>query len=143
MKLDYRFWIKAILITIVCLSMPFMAPAAIDLILLADLMGLEALLLFLIYQARHVFNIALIKLSEWRIHLACMLLLVGGLYCMEPHVVLAHLGASVIFLTATTSVLCALLFAWLLWIPPMLLSRSSVSPMTFSGTSSCTFTKSS
>ena len=120
-RLNRAFWIKLILILGALSFMPFVAPLAIELVLLADILGLEALLLFLIYQARQGLSALLATLVAWRLHIACTVLLLGSLYFLEPQIALVHLSGSLLILAFGVSCL-AVASATLLWLPPLLLS---------------------
>lgn len=120
-RLNRAFWIKLTLILGALSFMPFVAPLALELVLLTDILGLEALLLSLIYQARHGLSALLTTLVKWRLHLACTVLLLGSLYFLEPQVALVHLSASILTLAFGFSCL-TVASATLLWLPPLLLS---------------------
>lgn len=124
-KPRHPFWIKLTLAITVLILMPFAAPLLLDLILLADILGLEALILFLLYQARHqTGHLQYLLQLWWRGLLAALgasLLVLGSLYMLQPHVVVAHLGGSFLLLTFA----CSATAAVLLWLPPLLLSRDA------------------
>ncbi len=111
--------IKILLIVLVFAAFPFAAPAAIEFILMVDLLGVEALLLFLLYQGRQGIILLMHRLGAWWFHVCCTFALIAALYCLEPSVALLHLSGSVLLFLLASS----LLFALLLWIPPILLSR--------------------
>jgi|GEM_PF-5292064 len=112
------FWIKALLILAILIAMPYAAPQAIELVLMLDLMGLEAILLYFLYQGRHAAYAVLEKAWEFRAQILTVALLLGGFYLLEPDVLLAHLSGSIVLLTLGGS----LFTVALLWLPPLLLS---------------------
>jgi len=126
-RFDRSFVIKATLIMALLMTLPSITPMAIEFVVLVDLMGLEALILFLLYQGRQSLTALAGKAAQWRAHLGCTLLLLAGLYFLEPHIALAHLGGSAILLMFASSAVLALL----LWIPPLLLSRTPVQALAY------------
>lgn len=64
-------------------------------------MGLEALLLFLIYQSRHLLVALGTRLAEWRTHVATVTLLLASAYIFQPKVFFGRaVGSSLILLFA-------------------------------------------
>lgn len=117
-RFDRYFIIKATLIMAVLIVMPSITPVAIEFVVLLDLMGLEALILLLLYQGRHLLTALAVKATQWQSHVGYTLLLIAGLYVFESHIAMVHLGGSAILLLFASSAV----LAFLLWVPPLLLS---------------------
>jgi len=85
---------------------------------MADIMGLEALILFLIFQSKNLITPLLAKLNSWKHHIAATILLLAGLYFMQPDIFLIHaMGSSFLLLFTCSSAL-----ALAIWLPPFYLS---------------------
>lgn len=119
-KLHKNTLIKLAIIAAVFIIAPFAAPFALEFVLMADLLGLEALLLFLLLQSRHLLNTVMSRLSTWIDDVLASLTLLTSLYIFQPKIFVPHaIGSSAIVLFA-----CSLSFALALWIPPLLLSSN-------------------
>jgi len=85
---------------------------------MADIMGLEALVLLLIYQSRHSIHLLLGRFAEWRKPIAATIVLLANAYVFQPRVFLSHAaGSSLIFVFA-----CSVLMALALWVPAIYFS---------------------
>lgn len=122
-KFDRSVLIKLAIILAISLIAPFAIPFSVEFVLMTDIMGLEALILFLLFQSKHMITPLLAKLDEWKNHIGVTVLLLLGLYFMQPDIFLAHALGSTILLMFTCSV--ALAFAF--WLPSLYLSLSSES----------------
>lgn len=102
---------------------PYAVPFSIEFILMADVLGLEALILFLMFQSRLVLNALRARLIVWFEHMTATVLLLAGLYIFQPGVLISHVaGSSMILFLA-----CSILMALALWIPALYLSSSGYS----------------
>lgn len=118
MKLERSIIIKLAVIATLLIIAPYIVPFVFELVLLADFMGLEALVLFLIYQSRHALMALTRKWAEFAESVGATIVLLGGLYVMQPKVLASHVaGSSFILFFA-----CSLVLALALWIPAIYLS---------------------
>jgi len=122
-KWDKSLVIKLLTIGLLLLVAPFVVPFTIELILMADILGLEALILFLIYQSRHAFVALRARLLALREHVTATILLLAGLYIFQPKIIFSHTaGSSLILIFACSAVLAATL-----WLPAFYLSAGGFS----------------
>ncbi len=120
MKLDKPLLIKLVIIAALLVIAPYVVPVAFELVLFADIMGLEALLLFLLFQSRNGLVALGIKLSEFARHVTLTISMLAGLYMFQPKVCVGHIaGSSIILIFA-----CSLFLALALWVPAIYLSTS-------------------
>ena len=99
---------------------PHAIPFSIELVLMADIMGLEALVLLLIYQSRHSLTTLLATFAEWRTHVATTIILLASAYLFQPKIFLSHAaGSSLLLLFA-----CSVAMALALWVPVIYLSSA-------------------
>lgn len=124
-RLNKSVLIKLAIICAVFMVAPFAVPMSVELVLMMDIMGLEALILFLILQSKHLATPFLTKLYAWRNHLGATLVLLLGMYFMQPDIFLVHALASAILLILT----CSIAIAIAIWLPSFYISstRSSQS----------------
>jgi hypothetical protein len=122
-KFDRSVLVKLAIILVIFLIAPYAVPFSIEFVLMADILGLEALILFLFFQSKHLVAPLLARLHTWKNHLAATLLLLLGLYMMQPDILLAHALGSAFLLMLT----CSVAFALAIWLPSFLLSLSSES----------------
>lgn len=115
--------IKLAIILAIFLIAPFAIPFSVEFVLMADIVGLEALILFLLFQSKQMIMPLLAKLDEWKNHVGVTVLLLLGLYFMQPDIFFAHALGSTVLLMFTCSV--ALAFAF--WLPSLYLSLGSES----------------
>jgi hypothetical protein len=117
-KIEKSVLIKLLIIGALIIIAPYAVPFSIEFVLMADIMGLEALILFLIYQARHVIAVLITRLAGWRSHVAMTILLLASAYIFQPKVLISHAaGSSLILLFA-----CSVTLALALWVPAIYLS---------------------
>jgi hypothetical protein len=102
---------------------PFAVPMSIELVLMADIMGLEALILFLIFQSKHLATPLVAKLHAWKDHLGATIVLLMGLYFMQPDIFLVHALGSAMLVILT----CSVAFSIAIWLPSFYLSSTRVS----------------
>ena len=112
-NLNHPVLIKIALFAAVLFVAPFIAPLALEIILMADLMGIEALILTLIYNSRHVFIALISKLSEFKATILGVTILIVGLYIFQPEIFISHAVGSGLILVLVSSILLALT----LWVP--------------------------
>ena len=112
-KLNQPIFIKIVLFAAVLLVAPFIAPLALEIILMADLMGLEALILYFIYNARYAFIEFVSKLSKFKATILGVTIVIAGLYMFQPEIFISHAVGSGMILILVSSVLLALT----LWVP--------------------------
>ena len=115
--------IKLAIICAVFMVAPFAVPMSVEFVLMADIMGLEALILFLIFQSKHLATPLVAKLSAWRNHLGATLALLMGLYFMQPDIFLVHALGSAIIVILT----CSVVFAIAIWLPSFYFSSARAS----------------
>ena len=120
LKLEKSVLLKLLIIAAVFLIAPHAVPLSMEFVLMADILGLEAFLLFLLYQFRHVFAALVAKFAEWQNHIATTALLLASVYVFQPRIFFGHvLGSSFILLLA-----CSVAMAFALWVPAIYLSSS-------------------
>tara|TARA_R110001592_G_scaffold24525_1_gene94381 strand:+ start:75 stop:452 length:378 start_codon:yes stop_codon:yes gene_type:complete len=125
MKFDFdrNAKIKILLIVAVVIAAPYFAPFAIDFIILADFMGLEALLIFLFAYARPAFIKIQSRFSEFNSSITATALLVAELHIFKPRIYVAHASASAVLAIFA----CSIFFACVVWLPVMMMSMSHIS----------------
>lgn len=110
--------IKLALILALLVIAPFLVPFTLEFIIVADLMGLEALIVFLLAYGKTILNTMQLKLHQFGVHLAQTMKLVAELYLFKPKIYLSHATASSVVMLCASSVV----LACALWLPVMLLS---------------------
>ncbi|GJM12651.1 MAG: hypothetical protein DHS20C12_10540 [Pseudohongiella sp.] len=119
-KLEKPVLIKLLIIAAIFLIAPYAVPFSFEFVLMADIMGLEALILFLIFHFRHALSALLARSAEWRSQITASVLLLANLYIFQPRVFVSHAaGSSFILLFA-----CSLFLALALWVPAIFLSSA-------------------
>lgn len=120
MKFDFdrNTKIKILLIVALVIAAPYFAPFAIDFIILADFMGLEALLVFLFAYARPAVVAIQSRFSEFKRNTTATILLLADLYIFKPRVYATHATASAVLAVFA----CSIFFACIVWLPAMTLS---------------------
>jgi hypothetical protein len=117
-KLEKSVVIKLTIIAMLVIAAPFLIPFVTEFLVFADLMGLEALILFLAYQARHAFAETTPRVRVATAHLTKTLVYLSTVYVMQPRVFLTHsIASSVIIIFA-----CSAFLALAIWLPPLYLS---------------------
>lgn len=121
LKCEKSVVIKLAILSILIIAAPFIVPFVVEFLVMADLMGLEALILFLIYHARHAIAETLYRLRMATTHIAVTVLMLAPIYVMQPKVFLSHgIASSIIMVFA-----CSALLALAIWLPPLYLSLYS------------------
>ena len=115
--------IKIFLIVAVIVAAPYFAPFAIDFIILADFMGLEALLVFLFAYSRPVFLAIHSRFAEFRSSIAATASLVAQLYIFKPRIYVPHAAASAVLMVFA----CSFFLACVVWLPAMMMSMRHLS----------------
>jgi len=115
--------IKIVLIVAVAVLAPYFAPFAIDFIILADFMGLEALLVFLFTCSRSGMTVLQSRIAEFKVSIAATLMLVVALPVFTPRIYLTHATAS----TLLAVFACSVLLACAVWVPAMMMSMRYMS----------------
>ena len=125
MKIDFSWstWVKVGILVTALIAAPYFIPFALEFVIVADLMGLEALVVFLAASGKYWWRTILLKLSVIGQNLAETAVLVAELYLFKPRVVLLHTTASGLCLILASSMILCLA----VWIPPMIISAQLVS----------------
>ena len=124
MKNNFR-WptlVKIGIVVAVLLLAPYFAPFALEFVLVADFMGLEALIVFLAASGKYWWRIISLRLSSLAQHIGETAALVAELYLFKPRVYLSHATVSGLCLVLAGSVIlfCAV------WIPPIIMSSQLI-----------------
>ncbi len=117
-NLDKKMVIKISILVAILLAAPFLVPFTFELVITADLLGLEALVVFLLYQSRNVLLGASAKYAELKDNARVTLILLASMYLFQPKVYLGHAAGSGLILIMT----CSALLAFALWMPAIYLS---------------------
>lgn len=94
------------------------APFAIEIVFLADMVGVEFAILFAVFYLKDIVNRLIEKWLELKESLKGFIRLLTELYVFRPRIYFSHLAASTTLLLLTSSVF----FACLIWLPPVYLS---------------------
>lgn len=124
MKMSFR-WptlVKIGIVVAVLVVAPYFVPFALEFVLVADFMGLEALIAFLAASGKYWWRILSLRLSALSQHMSETAALVAKLYLFKPRVYLSHATASGLCLVLASSVI---LFC-VVWIPPMIMSSQII-----------------
>ncbi|MDO8271428.1 MAG: hypothetical protein Q7U82_05825 [Gammaproteobacteria bacterium] len=123
MKFDRNAKIKILLIVALIIAAPYFAPFAIDFIIVADFMGLEALLIFLLVYSKSAFLVVQSRLLEFKSSIAATALLVAALPLFTPRIYITHATAS----TVLAIFACSIFLACVVWLPVMMMSMRYIS----------------
>ncbi|MCP5357599.1 MAG: hypothetical protein H7A06_05615 [Pseudomonadales bacterium] len=123
LNLDRNARIKILLIVFLLIAAPYFAPFAIDFIILADFMGLEALLVLAFAYSKSVSSFVALYFGDVMANMKSTLRLVVELPVFRPRVYLAHATLSSVIVVIT----CSLFLACLVWLPPVMMSMSYLS----------------
>lgn len=123
MKFDRNAKIKILLIVALIIAAPYFAPFAIDFIVVADFMGLEALLVFLLVYSKSAFLAVQSRLLEFKSSIAATALLVAALPLFTPRIYITHATAS----TVLAVFACSIFLACVVWLPVMMMSMRYIS----------------
>ncbi|MDX1490743.1 MAG: hypothetical protein R3332_05615 [Pseudohongiellaceae bacterium] len=121
-KLEKPVIIKLLIIGLLFLAAPYLVPMAAEFVIMADIMGLEALVLFLVYQARHALAAAKYRVSLATSNITLTIAALAQAYAFQPKVFLSHSLGSALIITLGLSLL--LVFA--LWLPPLYFSLNAI-----------------
>jgi hypothetical protein len=125
MKINFSWptWVKIGILVPVLLAAPYFIPFALEIVIVVDLMGLEALVVFLAASGKYWWRAISLKFLAFGRNLAETAALVVELYVFKPRVVLLHTTASSLCLILASSVILCLA----VWIPPMIISAQLIS----------------
>jgi hypothetical protein len=125
MKFDFdrNAKIKILLIVALIIAAPYFAPFAIDFIILADFMGLEALLVFLFAYARPAFLAIQVRILDLKTSISATALLVAQLHICKPRIYISHASASAVLAVFA----CSIFLACVVWLPVMVMSMRYIS----------------
>lgn len=120
MKLNFKksTLVKLGLILALLAVAPFLVPFTLEFIIVADLMGLEALIVFLFVYAKSVVNLLRFKLQRIAQHVGDTVRLLSDLYMFKPKIYLSHATASSLVIVFASSVM----LACVVWLPVMMAS---------------------
>lgn len=120
MKFEFRksTLIKFALILVILALAPFALPFTLEFIIVADLMGLEALIVFLLSYAKSTLGSLRARTDEACRNVTRTLGLVAELYIFKPKVYIGHATVSSVVIICASSVL----LACTVWLPVMLAS---------------------
>ncbi|PCH58266.1 MAG: hypothetical protein COC19_08620 [SAR86 cluster bacterium] len=118
MQLNKSFLIKVSVIAVLLLLAPFSVPFALELVIFADFMGLEILVVLVALQFKPLIRIVQQLGREFFQHFVACCALLAELFLFEPKVLISHGGASSILLLVAGSSL----FACLIWLPAIAIS---------------------
>jgi len=122
-KFDRNAKIKIFLIVVVIIAAPYFAPFAIDFIILADLMGLEALLVFLFAYSRPALSAIQSRILDLKISISATAALVAQLHIFKPRIYVSHASASAVLAVCA----CSIFLACVVWLPVMVMSMRYIS----------------
>ena len=97
---------------------PYLVPFTLEFVIVADLMGLEALIVFLLAYGKSIINSVQVRLVEFRSHIAQTAQLVAELYMFKPSIFLGHATVSSMAIVLA----CSVMLACAAWLPVMLMS---------------------
>lgn len=115
--------IKILLIFVVIVTAPYFAPFAIDFIILADFMGLEALLVLLFAYSKSIIGLVSARLAEVRRDAAATARLIVELPLFSPRIYFTHATASSVLAVLA----CSVFLACVVWVPVMVASMRYIS----------------
>jgi hypothetical protein len=101
---------------------PYLVPFTLEFIIVADLMGLEALIVFLFAYGKSTINSVQVRLVQFKSHIAQTALLVAELYMFKPSILLGHATVSGMAIVLA----CSVMLACAVWLPVMLMSAGSM-----------------
>ena len=122
MKFDFKLDRK-MLIRIACLGLLLaVMPFSMELILLADIGGLDFALTFFMLYLGAVHNAVLEKWSNFKRGCTEFIVFASQLYMFKPKIFVPHVAASGIVLAIT----CSMFLAFLFWVPLMYVSSGFI-----------------
>ena len=125
MKFDFKksTLIKLVLVLGLLAVAPFLVPFTIEFIIIADLMGLEALIVFLLAYGKSIIGTVHVRALQVRLHICSTALLIAELYMFKPRIYLSHATISSLVMIFTSSVV----LACIVWLPVMFVSAGYIS----------------
>lgn len=118
LKLDKPLLIKLLIIGVLLIVAPFVLPFTLELVLMADMLGLEALLLFLLIQSRSALNALQGRVRLIGANVLQTAVLLADVYMFQPKPFISHATGSSLLLIFS----CSSLLAVVLWLPAVYLS---------------------
>ncbi|MDP2285223.1 MAG: hypothetical protein Q8L06_13870, partial [Pseudohongiella sp.] len=100
----------------------FIVPFTLEFIIVADLMGLEALIVFLLAYGKSIIGSIYMRLSEMRSNVGQTVLLIAELYMFKPKIYLGHATVSSLVLVFASSIM----LACIVWLPVMYMSAGYI-----------------
>ncbi|MDO9475124.1 MAG: hypothetical protein Q7L07_00335 [Pseudohongiella sp.] len=124
MKIEFKksTLIKLGLILVLIVVAPFIVPFTLEFIIVADLMGLEALIVFLLAYGKSIIGSIYMRLSEMRSNVGQTVLLIAELYMFKPKIYLGHATVSSLVLVFASSIM----LACIVWLPVMYMSAGYI-----------------
>ena len=117
-KLDRKTLIKIACLILLLAVMPF----SMELILLADIGGLDFALTFFMLYLSAMHNAVLEKWADFKKGCAEFIVFASQLYMFKPKIFVPHIAASGIVLAVT----CSMVLACLFWVPLMYVSSGFI-----------------
>ena len=117
-KLDRKTLIKLACLVLLLAVMPF----SMELILLADIGGLDFALTFFMLYLGSMHNTVLEKWSNFKRGCAEFIVFAAQLYMFKPKIFVPHVAVSGVVLSVT----CSMILACLFWIPLMYVSSGFI-----------------
>ena len=102
---------------------PYVAPFAIDFVILADLAGLEALILIVFAFSKASFFTLQMRMQQTRQDIAGVIWLLARLPVFQTRVYLGHATMS----SALLVICCSVALACVVWLPVLVFSAQSIS----------------
>jgi len=124
MKIGFN-WATMVKVGIIVAALviaPYFMPFALEFVLLADFMGLEALIVFLAISGKSMWRHLAFRFKALAQHIAETAILVAELYLFTPRVYLSHATASSLCLVLASS----LILCCAVWIPPIIMSSQLI-----------------
>ena len=120
MKLNFRksTLIKFGLILALLVVAPFVVPFTLEFILMADLMGLEALIVFLLASGKSMWTTLRNRIDMHLLHITETVALLSEVFIFKPKIFVGHATVSSLFFICASSVL----LACAVWMPVILAS---------------------
>lgn len=122
LKLSASAATKLVLIVAIIVVAPYVAPFAIDFVILADLAGLEALILIVFAFSRSSFSMLFSRVLQLRRDLADTIWMLLRLPIFQPRIYFSHATLSSVLILAC----CSVVLAGVVWLPVLILSAQSI-----------------
>lgn len=121
-KLSRSGLVKLGIILALIVVAPYVAPFAIDFVILADLAGLEALILILFALSRSSFLALQLRAMQLQRDIAEITWMMARLPVFQARIYLGHAT----FSSALLIMCCSIAFACTIWIPVLIFSAQSI-----------------